>query len=354
MKKIYLQTNNDISPLKEENFEKELVLQVLLEEHPHLLPSEEIIGNPSFLLVQREVPVSVGFIDILYLDQLMVPTVVETKVNNPEIRRKIIGQGYEYLTSLSYELTGKNIINLAKNYWKENFENQVKNTLGVDSLSEKEIDKNLKKPRLRLIFAADFIPRELRKFVEFINNASRGIDVYAVQIERFLLDDKRIFSVSTWGPTESVIHDKTTSFGLMSREEFINKINKNETLSSKEKAIAIERISQIFDLTEYLNYEIKWGTKSANIIFKDKDENRVGGLGIFYNGQTNVEYAPFDKRSGFWNSIYDNFDKAIDLQKTYLKDTSHFKVGRHNFFNLTGEQFSILLATLKEVLSSNQ
>lgn len=353
MKNIYLQTNHDLTPLKEEVFEKELILQELLEKHPHLLPSNEIIGNPNFLLVQREVPVSVGFIDLLYLDQLMVPTVVETKVNNPEIRRKIIGQGYEYLTSLSYELTGKQIVNLTKKYWKDNYDNQIKNTLGIDSLSEREIDKNLKKPRLRLIFAADFIPRELRKFVEFINNASRGIDVYAVQIERFLLDDKRIFSVSTWGPTESVIHDKTTSFGLMSKEEFINKINKNETLSSKEKTVAIERVSQIFDLTESLNFGIKWGTKSAGIIFKDKHENRVGGLGIFYNGQINVDYAPFNQRSGFWNSIYDKFDTAIDLQKTYLKNTSHFKLGRHNFFNLTEEQFSILLSTLKEVLSSN-
>lgn len=352
MKKIYLQTNNDISPLKEENFEKELVLQILLEKHPHLLPSDEIIGNPNFLLVQREVPVSVGFVDILYLDQLMVPTVVETKVNNPEIRRKIIGQGYEYLTSISYELSGKQIINLTKNYWKDKYESQIKNVLGIDYLSEREIDKNLKKPRLRLIFVADFIPRELRKFVEFINNASRGIDVYAVQIERYLLDEKRIFAVSTWGPTESVIHDKTTSFGLMSREEFINKINKNETLSSKDKTIAIERITQIFDLTEYSNFEIKWGTKSANIVFKDKDENRIGGLGIFYNGQINVDYAPFNQRNQFWNSIYDKFDKAVDLQITYLKNTSHFKVGRHNFFELTEEQFSLLLSTLKEVLNS--
>lgn len=350
MKKIYLQKNSTISPLKEELFEKELILQELLEKHPHLLPSEEIIGNPTFMTIKRELPVSVGYIDLLLIDQMMVPTVVETKVNNPEIRRKIIGQGYEYLTSLSYELTGKQIVDFAKSHWKDDYEQEVKNKLGVDNLSEKEIDKNLKKPRMRLIFVADFIPRELRKFVEFINNVSRGIDVYAVQIERFLLEDNRIISVSTWGPTESVIHDKTTSFGLMSREEFINKINKNETLSSKEKTVAIERISQIFDLVEYSNFEIKWATKSAGIIFKDKNENRIGGLGIFYNGQINIDYAPFDQRSEFWNLIYEKFDKAVDLQKTYLKNSSYFKQGRHNFFNLTEEQFSILLSTLKEVL----
>ena len=210
MKKLYLQTGSNISLLDEDRFEDELALQVLLEKHPELIPSEEIIGNPSFFLIQREFPVSAGYLDHLFVDQMMVPTIVETKVNNPEIRRKIIGQGYEYLTSLSFELTGKQIVEYAKRYWKDKYSSEVQKQLELKELDAKEIDKNLKKPRLRLIFAADFIPRELRKFVEFINNASRGIDVYAIQVEQFLLDDKKIISVSTWGPTESMIHDNLT------------------------------------------------------------------------------------------------------------------------------------------------
>lgn len=347
MKKIFLQYNQEIVPLKEEVFEKELILQQLLEKHPHLLPSDEIIGSPSFMLVQREVPVSVGFIDILYLDQLMVPTVVETKVNNPEIRRKIIGQGYEYLTSLSYELNGKNIINLAKNYWKENYETQVKNILGVDGLSEREIDKNLKKPRLRLIFAADFIPRELRKFVEFINNASRGIDVYAVQIERFLLDDKRIFSVSTWGPTESVIHDKTTSFGLMSREEYVNKINKSETISPAEKEIFKTRVNSFLDLSEQLGLVIGWGTKSFKISYQQEDK-LIKLLEIYYNGDVWITFQPHPERNNFENSIYEKLDGAVDLQKKQNDPKSQYKMGQIKLFKLTDNQFE----SIKQVLSS--
>ena len=127
-----------------------------------MLLSEDIIGNPVFMTVQREFPVSVGFIDILFIDQMMLPMVVETKVNNSEIRRKIIGQGYEYLTSLAYELTGKKIVACIKSYWKGDFQKEIKNKFGfgVDCLSEKEIDKDLKKTRMRLIFAADFILRE--------------------------------------------------------------------------------------------------------------------------------------------------------------------------------------------------
>lgn len=349
MKKIFLQSNHEIAPLKEEVFEKELVLQELLERHPHLLPSDEIIGNPSLLLVQREVPVSVGFIDLLYLDQLMVPTVVETKVNNPEIRRKIIGQGYEYLTSISYELSGKQIINLTKNYWKDKYESQVKNVLGIDCLSEREIDKNLKKPRLRLIFVADFIPRELRKFVEFINNASRGIDVYAVQIERFLLDDKRIFSVSTWGPTESVVHDKTTSFGLMSREEYLNKINKSDTLSLVEKEVFINRVNNILDLSEQHDLAVGWGTKSFKVSYQQGDK-LIKLLEIYYNGDVWVTFLPHPERDDIARSAYEKLDNAVDLQKKQLDPKSQYKMGQRKLFKLTDGQFEIINSVLSNVV----
>lgn len=347
MRKVYLQKGSSVLPLKEEVFEKELELQELLEKHPHLLPSEEIIGNPVFVTVQREFPVSVGFIDILFIDQMMVPTVVETKVNNPEIRRKIIGQGYEYLTSLAYELTGKKIVNCIKSYWKGDFQKEIKNKFGIDSLSEKEIDKNLKKPRMRLIFAADFIPRELRKFVEFINNVSRGIDVYAVQIERFPLDDKKIISVSTWGPSEMVIRDKSTSFGLLSREEFINKINQSETLVPAEKKVFIDGVNEILDTAEQQGLSIGWGTKSFRIGYPKKDEF-IKLLEFYCNGDIWVCFLPMDLRDEFINNVYQKLDEVFDLQKKHDDPKAQFKMGVKKLYNLSERQYGLM----KEILSS--
>jgi len=311
------------------------------------LPSEEIIGNPVFVTVQREFPVSVGFIDILYIDQMMVPTVVETKVNNPEVRRKIIGQGYEYLTSLAYELTGKKIVDCAKIYWKGDFQKEIKNKFGVDSLSEKEIDKNLKKPRMRLIFVADFIPRELRKFVEFINNVSRGIDVYAVQIERFPLEDKKIISVSTWGPTERVIRDKTTSFGLLSQEEFINKINKSETLVPAEKKVFIERVNEILNIAEQQGLSIGWGAKSFRIIFPREDEFKKL-LDTYYDGSVWVSFLPVDLRDEFINGIYQKLDEVFDLRKKYEDPKAQFKMATRDLYDLSKKQYGLM----KEILNS--
>ncbi|MDD5145198.1 MAG: hypothetical protein PHW72_03700 [Candidatus Pacebacteria bacterium] len=348
MKKLYLQTGATLSTLDESKFEQELVLQELLEQYPELIPSEEIIGNPSFFLIQREFSVSTGYIDHLFIDQMMVPTIVETKVNNPEIRRKIIGQGYEYLTSLSFELTGKQIVESAKQYWKDRYLSEVQRKLDLKELNVKEIDRNLKKPRLRLIFAADFIPRELRKFVEFINSASRGIDVYAVQLEQFLLDDKKIFSVSCWGPTESVVHDKSVSFGLLSREEFINKINSSQDLTPSEKEIFIQRVNEILDIAEERHLSIGWGTKSFRISYSDNDSAKKM-LEFYCNGNSWVIFVPFEERSLALKEIYSQLDSVFDLQKKHLDPKSQFKMGTRNLYALSNERFELLISVLKTI-----
>lgn len=344
---LFVQSGTALNTLKEQVFDNELDLQILLEKHPELIPSEEIIGNPSFFLIQREYPVSTGYIDHLFVDQMMVPTVVETKVNNPEIRRKIIGQGYEYLTSISFELNGKKLVDTAKQRLKDKYIEEVQSRLGLSDLNIKEIDKNLKKPRLRLIFASDFIPRELRKFVEFINNASRGIDVYAVQIEQFLLDDKRIFSVSTWGPTESVIHDKSISFGLMTREEFINKINKLEGLLPPIRELFTNRVNGILDLSEEIHISIGWGSKSFRLTFEYKGK-QVKLLEFYYKGEIYVSFVPLQERDKLLSKIYEDLDIILNLQKKYLKPENQFKLGARRLYQLSEEQYLLLSRIIKE------
>jgi len=349
MKKLFIQTNTSLDTLKEESFDNELALQILLEQYPELIPSDEIIGNPSFFLIQREFPVSTGYIDHLFIDQLMVPTIVETKVNNPEIRRKIIGQGYEYLTSITFELNGKQIIEMAKTQWKGQFDIEVEKRLGIKELDAKEIDKNLKKPRLRLIFVADFIPRELRKFVEFINSASRGIDVYAVQIEQFLLDDKKIISVSTWGPTESVIHDKSISMGVMTKEEFINKINQSEDLTPGVKETFIGRVNSILDLAEELHISVAWGSKSFRLTISHEGKE-IKLLEFYYNGNSWVYFVPIVERTPVINEIYDKLNTVFDFQMKHLDSKSQYKMGIRNLYQLSPEQFESLIQIIKSVL----
>ena len=351
MNKLYTLTGSQLSILDDAKFENELELQKLLEDFPELLPSNEIIGNPSLFLVQREFPVSTGYIDHLFIDQLMVPTVVETKVNNPEIRRKIIGQGYEYLTSLSLELNGKRITEYAKRYWKDQYISQLQKRLNLSALNIKEIDKNLKKPRLRLIFAADFIPRELRKFVEFINNASRGIDVYAIQYKQFRIEDNTIITVDTWGPTEGAIHDKALSFGLLTREEFINKINQSQDLMPTEKKTFVQRLGEILDLSEELGFSVSWRSKSFNIVCPYHDEFKKF-LEIYYSGKVSVDLIPLNQRDETLRQNYNQLDEIFGLQRKHMDPGAKFKLGAKSLFQLSEEEYEYLLSILKSFANS--
>jgi len=183
--------------------------------------------------------------------------------------------------------------------------------------------------------------------VEFINNVSRGIDVYAVQIERFPLEDKKIISVSTWGPTERVIRDKTTSFGLLSQEEFINKINKSETLVPAEKKVFIERVNEILNIAEQQGLSIGWGAKSFRIIFPREDEFKKL-LDTYYDGSVWVSFLPVDLRDEFINGIYQKLDEVFDLRKKYEDPKAQFKMATRDLYDLSKKQYGLM----KEILNS--
>lgn len=339
MKTLFIQAQNSLEVLKEEKFPDELSLQLYLEVFPELLPRTEIIGNPSFFLLDREVSVSTGFIDHLFIDDRMIPTIVETKVHNPEIRRKIIGQGYEYLTSVAFELSGKRCVDIAKNKWGVDYHTQLKKRLGIDALLEDEIDKNLKRPRLRLLFVADFIPRELKKFIEFINTASRGIDVYAVQIEKFPVDGKTIVSISTFGPTEHAIYDKAISWGVLTIEECIRKIQANESLNKQERDVFSKRMQKTVDLIEDSRLTLRWTEKTLRLFSTSEDQQLTPFIDIDLKGGIWGYFIEIEKRSDAIINAYARLDSLIDLEQKYLEPQREYKMGKRLLYELTEDEF---------------
>jgi len=97
---------HDVKPLKRlprvhERFDEQY-LQELLEAHPELLPVVEVREDAGNLVcVGREVGVSSGAIDNLYLSSGGYPVIVETKLwRNPEARREVLAQILEYIRDI--------------------------------------------------------------------------------------------------------------------------------------------------------------------------------------------------------------------------------------------------------------
>lgn len=89
-------------PLGEPPF-REGRLQRFLATHPEMLPVAEI--EPAYaplVCLGREIPTPSGFLDVLYVSPEGYPTLVEAKLwDNPEARRRVVGQIVEYARDFS-------------------------------------------------------------------------------------------------------------------------------------------------------------------------------------------------------------------------------------------------------------
>lgn len=194
--RIYTMQGDEVTPLTADAFQTEDALQELIAAHPELLAWEQMRpGEPMrWLLIGREIGIAEELgtgdrwaVDLLFIDQDAVPTLVEVKRGaNPQVRREVVGQMLEYAANASRTWTVDKL--------RKAFENSDRpNALG-DLLDEGETDDgfweqvatNLAARRLRLLFVADDVPDELTRIVEFLNGVTAShLEVLAVEIKKY-------------------------------------------------------------------------------------------------------------------------------------------------------------------------
>jgi len=182
-------------------YDSEDVLQALLAKFPDLLAGDQLAGAlpRRWLLIGRETALpddeDAGgrwSVDHLFLDQDAVPTLVEVKrSSDTRIRREVIGQMLDYAAN-------------AVVYWpietlRGAFERRCERdghdpdvelaaVLDPDADAEtfwEQAAANLKAGRIRLVFVADEIPRELRRVVEFLNEQMTA-EVIAIEVKQYV------------------------------------------------------------------------------------------------------------------------------------------------------------------------
>jgi hypothetical protein len=199
---IYLiQEDGSLVEFSQRPYDSEDLLQKLLADYPNLLAGDQIDAeNPRrWLLVSREigVPGEEGganrwSLDHLFLDQDGVPTLVEVKRStDTRLRREVVGQLLDYAAN-------------ALVYWpvdaiRSEFHVRCERD-GADAdqvLAEflagdhepeeywSQVKTNLQAGKVRLLFVADSIPRELLRVVEFLNTQMDPAEVLAVEIRQY-------------------------------------------------------------------------------------------------------------------------------------------------------------------------
>ncbi len=197
---IFLKNNNgNLVPLTESLYDKEEDLQIMLAIHPELIYS---VGdqNSPLLLIAREagVPGEEGesdtfSIDHIFADKTARPTFIEVKRStDTRIRREVIGQMFDYAAhARAYWTVDKiqSMFNVTCAKKGEDPEVVFQDFIEDEKSSDqfwKEFIYNLKGGNIRLIFAADTIPKRLQLVVEFLQDYMDPCDVRALEVRQFL------------------------------------------------------------------------------------------------------------------------------------------------------------------------
>ncbi len=182
------------------------LLQELIAEYPELLAGDQIDPEdpPRWLLVTREAGVPDAAhasdrwsLDHLLLDHRATPTLVEVKrSSDSRIRREVVGQMLEYAANATryWPMDRIRTMAAARSGGADALDERVRRLIdpavGPDATVDVEaywqrVEENLREGKLRLLFVADELPRELRRLVEFLNEHMPSIEVLGVEVRQY-------------------------------------------------------------------------------------------------------------------------------------------------------------------------
>jgi len=230
---IYTVSNGQLTAMKPSAPESEDVMQLLVADYPEIIADDD----GDLLLIKREQPIGDGegdgrwSLDHLFVTQEGVPVLVELKrAVDTRLRREVVGQMLDYAANAtahwkagtvadSFEATSRAA---GRDPW-EVLGAFLPEGLEPDTFWER-VDASFAAGRVKLVFVADTIPRELARIVEFLNEQMKA-EVRAVELNWFEAEGVKAFTPRIIGQTQRAQATKDSSRGLpppVSKEEWIS------------------------------------------------------------------------------------------------------------------------------------
>jgi len=263
-----------LTALTERPYASEDLLQSLLADYPDLLGGDQMSDVPrQWLFVAREAPVpdsdgSPGrwSLDHLFLDQDAIATFVEVKrASDSRVRREVVGQMLDYAANgLRYWPVEAIQAFLAQSGMGA--DERLAEAFGPDVDAAdywRTLKDNLSDGKIRLLFVADKIPRELLAVVEFLNTHMDHTEVLAVEVPQFVGEgDLRTLAPRVLGQTQVARDLKKTagSRPKLTEEEFFSVVEDQEA-----KAV----FRRLLDFGTSLGARPVWGTSGVSVRLPD-------------------------------------------------------------------------------------
>lgn len=298
-KSIFL-INNDGSliELNEEGYESEDLLQRLLAEYPNLLRMDNDEGKPTrWLLVKREMGVpddqsmNRWSLDHLFLDLKGIPTLVEVKrATDTRSRREVVAQMLDYAANA--------IIHWPIERIQTEFE-KTAGSLGADpgqvlqnfleeSTSPEEfwnaVKTNLLAGKIRMLFVADEIQKELKRIIEFLNEQMDPAEVLGIEIRQFSGGGVKSLVPELVGQTMISEIRKSGNSKQWDEESFFS------TLEERNNERELNLIRNLYNWALQNKVKVIWGKGKRTPTFTLFDERDNRTLPIFRIWASEITY----------------------------------------------------------------
>ena len=208
-------------------------MQKLVAAHPELIADQD----GALLLIRREQPIPDNddgagrwSLDHLFVTRSGVPVLVELKrAVDTRLRREVIGQMLDYAANGTAYWQGGRIAESFDATMAEQgreADAELARFLGASADPQQfwqQVDANFAAGRIKMVFVADTIPRELARIVEFLNEQMKA-DVRAVELSWFESDSGvTALTPRVIGETERAQTEKAVRAALppISREMWI-------------------------------------------------------------------------------------------------------------------------------------
>lgn len=232
--------DNQLTKMNQIDFPLESDLQRLIADHSALLggcTSENEGSECKLLLIKREMGVpdqEAGndrwSMDHFFVDQTGVPTLVEVKRSrNGQLRREVIGQLLDYAANGSAYWSIADIRARFQQQWGiDQAQEEMANFLGEQFASEddfwREVELNLSRGHIRLVFVAEKLPPQLKRVIEFLNEQMKEVEVLGIELQHFTEGGQRAIAPSVVGRTSLADINKGRAQTLGRNYEALDKV----------------------------------------------------------------------------------------------------------------------------------
>jgi len=317
------------------HYESEELLQSLIEKHPDLLAGDQMGGEESvrFILVKREAGIPDGdgnsdrwSIDHILLDQFGVPTLVEVKRS-----REVVGQLLEYAANIDIYWPPNKIRSLAveQHGGADELDRAIVELLCLDPEVDVansvetywlQVEDNFRNGKLRLLFVADELPREVRRIIEFLNSKMMDIEVLGVELRQYVGNSLRAMVPRIIGQTEAIRRTKSV------RNTPTKHTSQNEMISTCPSEVQ-PFISELVNEATLRGMTVYWGVKGFSLRASDQ----TGKLHSFFYCFPPGVNGPTPVIEGYLAPILRGTELGKLLEDELLKVTGFKKSGQYTF-----------------------